>query len=283
MTTAENTTGAALAVRAYSSKELEQRIRLNQKAGYGLERANQATLNIVFLMCQRYGLDPVSDVTLFEGRPFITIDGRLRLLRAHPEYRGYTCRPLTRAEKPDWGYEPDDIVIECTVRTTTWGEISARGKVSAAEVKAARERAESSGKRPAPIGVHPVEIAEKRAIARAERAAFGQDVLPDEDEARIVIEERNTPEVQAQRAATYDAIVGTEDDWDRGPYTHTRAQQAQNEVVAPDEEDRSAEVPVAEAEQSGRAGQSSTVSARRPGHHDDLPLDAPEGQPELLV
>ena len=214
-TTTEST---SLAVREYSDSAIKTRMKLNQQAGYGLERASAAQLNIVFLLCQRYQLDPVSDLTLFEGRPFITIDGRLRLLRRHPDYRGYACRPLPKDEKIEWGFEPEDIVVECIIRTATWGEISARGRVAATEVNAARERARQSGKKAAPIGTHPVEMAEKRAIARAERAAFGQEAVLDDEEieqaTQAVITERNDPERVAAGAAAYDRIIGSNYDDD---------------------------------------------------------------------
>lgn len=209
MTTTEQPT--ALATRGLSDKQIRTRMELAQRS-FGLQGANQTQLNIVYLLCQRWDLDPLTDITLFEGRPFVTIDGRLRLLRRHPEYRGYKCRPLSKDEKLAWGYEPDDIVVECVVRTSTWGDIEARGKVTAIEVREARERAERNGKRSAPIGVHPVEIAEKRAIARAERAAFGQDTMPDEDEAVTIIEERNDSVKVARDAAAYDRIYGSDAD-----------------------------------------------------------------------
>jgi RecT family len=203
------TTERALATPSFSEKQLKTRIELAQRS-FGLQQANQTQLNIVYLLCQRWDLDPLTDITLFEGRPWVTIDGRVKLMRRHPEYRGYSCRPLSRNEKEAWGYDADDIVVECTVRTTTWGEISARGKVAAAEVQAARNRAAETGKRSAPIGMHPVEIAEKRAIARAERAAFGQDTVLDEEEVVTILEERNAPEKIARDAAMYDRIYGSD-------------------------------------------------------------------------
>jgi hypothetical protein len=133
------------------------------------------------------------------------------LLRRHPDYRGYACRPLLKDEKVAWGFEPEDIVVECVIRTATWGEISARGRVAATEVEGARERARQSGRKAAPIGTHPVEIAEKRAIARAERAAFGQEAVLDDEEieeaTHVVIAERNDPARVAAGAAAYDRII----------------------------------------------------------------------------
>jgi hypothetical protein len=113
-------------------------------------------------------------------------------MRRHPQYRGYRTRPLPPDEKMLWGYKPDELVVECCIQTRDWGEITARGKVMPDEF--ARQ----------PVAkAHPQEMAEKRAIARASRMAFGQDV-PDEDDAGIVIEERNDPERIARNAAAYD-------------------------------------------------------------------------------
>lgn len=210
MTITDSTTALATRdARELSDDQLKRRLQLSRGAGYGLQQATPAQLEVVFLLCQRYKLDPLTDLTLYEGRPWITIDGRVRLMRRHPEYRGYDCQPLTAAQKEAWGYEADDIVVECTVRTTTWGDIKARGKVSRAEFEGKQPRSNPVAK------VHPVEMAEKRAIARAERAAFGQDAVLDEEDAEIQIieqEQRNTPERRAALAAKHDSIWGADED-----------------------------------------------------------------------
>src|SRR5262249_14372650 len=150
----------------------------------------------IFLLAQRYDLDVVTDITLFQGRPWITLDGRLRMLRRHPDFRGVKTRPFSAAEKADWGYQADDLVVEATVSTARWGAVVARGKVSADEMR-----------RNTPTGTHPTEMAEKRAIARAARLAFGQDV-PDEEDVQGQIAERTRPEVVQANAKRYDEIFG---------------------------------------------------------------------------
>jgi hypothetical protein len=212
-------------------------LQLSRSAGYGLQTASQAQLEVIYLLCRRYRLDPLTDLTLYEGRPWLTIDGRVRLMRRHPEYRGYTCRPLTIAEKETWGYATDDIVIECTIRTSTWGEIAARGRVSRAEFEGKQSRSNPVAK------LHPVEIAEKRAIARAERAAFGQDGVLDEEEAEFqLIEEkaRDTPERRRELAAKHKAIF----DQDEEDVIHngngTPVSRTTGEVLEDDDEKRAA-------------------------------------------
>src|SRR5215471_3963577 len=181
--------GTALAL---SDKQIRTRLEVAKQPGYGLEDATPAQLNLIYLLCQRYRLDPLFHITLYRGRPWVTIDGRIELAKRHPEYRGFRTRPLTKDEKAAWDYRADDLVVECTIATKSWGDISSRGKVTA------QERGKAT-----PTGSNPQEMAEKRAIARAARLAFGQSAYLDEDEAE---QERNDPQRQAQLAQRYDEI-----------------------------------------------------------------------------
>lgn len=213
MTTTEST---ALAVRdSLTDAQIQQRIKLHRAPGFGLERAAPAALNLLFLYCQKHQLLPGDDVTLYDGKPFLQISGVVKAMRRHPEYRGYACRPLNAADKEAWGYDAGDIVIECTIRTDRWGEISARGKVSKDEAAGVQR----AGARLNPVArLHPVEMAEKRAIARAQRAAFGLDAVVDEEEfeqaAHTVITERNDPARIAAGAARYDEVIAPNYDED---------------------------------------------------------------------
>ncbi len=213
MTTETAANGTALAVHGLTDKQIHTRIDLNRKAGYGLEKASPPQLNLIFLYCQKYQLLPGDDVTLYENKPWLTLLGTVKLMRRHAEYRGFECKPLSAAAKEEWGYDPQDLVIECQIRTDRWGTISARGKVSKEEIAGIK----IEGRRLNYVAsIHPVEMAEKRAIQRAERLAFGADAMIDEDEieavARVMVEERNDPERTATLAARYEQIMGTEDD-----------------------------------------------------------------------
>jgi hypothetical protein len=194
------TEGAALV--PLTDKQLKQRIELNKAARFGLQDASAAQLNVIFVLCKRWKLDPVTDITLLYGMPWVTIDGHLRTMRRHPEYRGFKQRPLSTDEKKAWGYAPDDLVVESTIHTASWGDITQWGKVTRAEVdEAARKKA--------PLGVHPVEIAQKRSLARAQRAAFGLDTPTDEDIAQEMaaeLEQRNNPERIEASALEYDRV-----------------------------------------------------------------------------
>jgi hypothetical protein len=201
MTSTEN--GTSLTRSDYSMASLERRIRLNRESGWGLEKGTSAQLNLLALFCQKHHLLPGDDVTLYEGKPWITVDGRVKLLRRNhrDEYRGFVQRPLSNDEKVEWGWSPKDIVVETTIRTVTYGDIKAYGRVSLAEAQGTSVQ----GVRHNPVArFQPVEMAMKRSLARAERFAFGTESLVDDDEledaARTVIEERDAnQEYLAQR------------------------------------------------------------------------------------
>ena len=191
----------------YSMASLERRIRLNRESGWGLEKGTPAQLNLLALFCQKHHLLPGDDVTLYDAKPWITVDGRVKLLRRNPEYRGFKQRPLSKSEKEEWGWYAKDIVVETTIRTLSYGEIVAYGRVSSEEAQGQQVQ----GVRHNPVArVQPVEMAMKRSLARAERFAFGTESLVDdeelEDAARTVIEERTNPETVKRNSERYAEI-----------------------------------------------------------------------------
>ena len=193
----------------FSIASLERRIRLNREAGWGLQGATSSQLNMLALYCQKHRLLPGDDVTLYGGSIWITVDGRVKLLRRNhrDEYRGFSQRPLSKDEKAEWGWAVKDVVIETTIRTVTYGEIKGYGRVSAAEA----EGTKVEGVRHNPVAhTQPVEMAMKRSLARAERFAFGTESLQDEDEleetARTYVEERTNPETVKRNSDRYQEI-----------------------------------------------------------------------------
>jgi hypothetical protein len=237
----------------YSMASLERRIRLNQQSGWGLEKGTGAQLNLLALFCQKHHLLPGDDVTLYEGKPWITVDGRVKLLRRNhrDEYRGFTQRPLSNDEKVEWGWSPKDIVVETTIRTVTYGEIKAYGRVSLAEAQGTSVQ----GVRHNPVArFQPVEMAMKRSLARAERFAFGTEALVDDDEledaARTVIEER--AENQERMAQRYTEIFSDEEDVPSTPPPKSHKQGASDSGGAPDHDDECAAEIVDKAKEAAR-------------------------------
>jgi hypothetical protein len=195
----------------HSNRWIQQRIDVNKQARFGLEDATPQQLNVIFLLARRWKLDPVTDLTLMQGKPWVTIEGHMRRMREHPDYRGLERRPLTQEEKVLGGWNADDVVWQTSIKTAKWGIVTEWGKVTRAEIDGALAAAKSSNKRAAPIGLHAVEIAQKRSLARANRLAFGMDAPDEEEIEREVAEEmakRNNPVSIRENAATYDRIYG---------------------------------------------------------------------------
>lgn len=211
----------ALAVRGLSDREIHQRIELNRRSNWGLEKGTPSQLNQVFLTCQGLKMLPGEHVTLYEGKVWLTVDGRVELARRNPEYRGHSQRPLGKDEKEAWGYDPGDIVIETTMRTVTNGEIKALGRVSAAELEGRRVE----GVRLNPVARHRgAELAQARSLSRCSRFAFGMTPMLDDDEVddigRTVIEQRNDPERIKRDTATYDRIFNDDKDYLQTAVSH---------------------------------------------------------------
>jgi hypothetical protein len=174
--------GSSVPLTTQAIKELDNEklmARVPDRYGSTIEVSKPMKIQLAQL-ARIYGLDPLWDLMLYEGRPYVTYDGRLRKMREHPEYRGHKVRPLSRAEKEEWGYDPADLVIQCDVDMGPRGVITDWGIVRASEVKGALERAERGrdGRptKPAPVASHPQQIGIKRAVYRASKQAVGIDL-----------------------------------------------------------------------------------------------------------
>ena len=112
-----------------------------------------------------YGFDPVmGELIIYQGRPFVSIDGRYRKARETGNLDGVTTRPATKQEREDWSIPEGDYFFRSDVKVkgmslplTGWGRVRA---------------AESQGKGFKPIDTNPQRMAEKRAEAQALRKAF---------------------------------------------------------------------------------------------------------------
>jgi hypothetical protein len=161
------------AIRELDNEKLLARVPARYGGTIDVTRAQRTQLA---QLARIYGLDPLWDLMIYEGRPYVTYEGRLRKLREAPLYRGHKVRPLTRAEKEDWGYAPEDLVIQCDVDMGDHGTATDWGIVRASEVEAALKRAREKGRQAAPVATHPQQIAIKRAVSRASRQAAGVDL-----------------------------------------------------------------------------------------------------------
>ena len=134
-----------------------------------------------------YGFDPLmGELTIFQGRPYVSIDGRYRKARESGKLDGVTTRPATKQEREDWSIPHEDFFFRSDVQVkdmslpmTGWGRVRA---------------AETQGKGYKPVEVNPQRMAEKRAEAQALRKAFSIPLPSAED---IGLEDESIFEVKA--------------------------------------------------------------------------------------
>lgn len=117
-----------------------------------------------------YGLDPLmGELILFQGKPYVTIDGRLRKAQEHEQYAGLECRPATQEEREQFRCAETDHLWRAEVYRRDWKKpVIGWGRVTANEGSPVAK-------------AHPQLLAEKRAKARALRDAFSIPLPSAED------------------------------------------------------------------------------------------------------
>jgi len=113
-----------------------------------------------------YGFDPLmKEISIFQGQPYISIDGRYRKAQETGLLDGVSTRPATKTEKVDWDIPDGDYFFRAEVRVkgascpfVGWGRVFAGETMG--------------GKGFKPVEKNPQRMAEKRAEAQALRKAF---------------------------------------------------------------------------------------------------------------
>lgn len=113
-----------------------------------------------------YGFDPLmGEVTIYQGRPWVSIDGRYRKAQETGRFDGIETRPANKQERIDWSIPDDDYFFRAEVFVKgTSRPFVGWGRVFAAET--------TGGKGFKPVEKNPQRMAEKRAEAQALRKAF---------------------------------------------------------------------------------------------------------------
>ena len=113
-----------------------------------------------------YGFDPLmGEVTIYQGRPFVSIDGRYRKAQETNLLDGVETRPATKQERIEWQIPDGDYYC----RAAVWLKGSSRPFVGWGRVLMTDTQ---GGKGFKPVEKYPQRMAEKRAEAQALRKAF---------------------------------------------------------------------------------------------------------------
>jgi len=122
---------------------------------------------LLVLAAKTYGFDPImGEISIFQGKPYVTIDGRRRKAQETGTYCGLKTRPATPQERESWQIPAGDYFFhaEVTVKGGGFNVFEGWGRVRQAEI--------TPGGKFKPIDVNPQKMAEKRAEADALRKAF---------------------------------------------------------------------------------------------------------------
>uniref|UniRef100_A0A6M3IXD5 Uncharacterized protein n=1 Tax=viral metagenome TaxID=1070528 RepID=A0A6M3IXD5_9ZZZZ len=119
-----------------------------------------------------YGFDPImKEISIYQGNPFISIDGRYRKAQESGLLDGVETRPANKQEREDWSIPVEDYFFRSEVFVKGAGRpFVGWGRVFAKEaLPGSRNDPKSTFK---PIQSNPQRMAEKRAEAQALRKAF---------------------------------------------------------------------------------------------------------------
>jgi hypothetical protein len=145
-----------------------------------------------------YGLDPaMSELIIYQGRPYVTIDGRRRKAQETGLLDGVSTRPATQEERQSWDIPEGDYFFFAEV----WRKGASRPFIGYGRVRKAETKPQgAAGFRP--IENDPQGMAAKRAEARALRMAFSVPLpsaetagTSDDDIPYVDVEARELPDV----------------------------------------------------------------------------------------
>jgi hypothetical protein len=173
-------------------RKLDSKSLMNMSDAQMIERVNLTRFpNTVTIVDKKmlvkvaltYGFDPLmGELMVYQGRPFVTIDGRYRKAQETGLLDGVNTRPATRQEKEDWGIPLDDYYFksEVFVKGATHPFIG-WGRVRKSETAAGSTKDGDNSSTYKPIQNNPQRMAEKRAEAQALRKAFSIPLPSAED------------------------------------------------------------------------------------------------------
>lgn len=121
-----------------------------------------------------YGLDPLmGEITIYQGRPYASIDARYRKAQESKQLGGVETRPATREEREVWEIPDGDYFMRAEVyRNDASRPFIGWGRVKPDETKPGSTRSGDTTSTYKPIQSNPQRMAEKRAEAQALRKAF---------------------------------------------------------------------------------------------------------------
>jgi len=152
-----------------------ERVNHAQQAGLWPSQMTREQKAMMVQAALAYGVDPLlGEIILYQGRPYITINARRRKDAEAGHRPTITFRIPTTEEQAALeraGIFQEGDLYQCCTLATEWGNsVQAWGKVTKLE--------RTNGRSPVATS-YPLEMAQKRAEARARLMAYGPTPLPD--------------------------------------------------------------------------------------------------------
>lgn len=137
------------------------------------QQLSQAEVRTLAVAARSYGFDPLmGEISIFQGRPFVSIDGRYRKAQETGLLDGVECRPASKQEREDWQIPEGDFFFRAEVYVKGASKLFVGwGRVRASELTEKSKRDPSRLASPV-VAANPQRMAEKRAEAQALRKAF---------------------------------------------------------------------------------------------------------------
>lgn len=130
---------------------------------------NQSEKMMLATVAMSYGFDPLmGEITIYQGKPFISIDGRYRKAQETGRLAGIETRPANKQERMAWEIPDGDYFF----RSEVYCSGSDRPFVGWGRVRAIETRVPQGKEAYKPIQNNPQRMAEKRAESQALRKAF---------------------------------------------------------------------------------------------------------------
>ena len=156
--------GSSTALMAMSETTMIERV---DKAKF-IKDLSSAEKKRLALVCITYGFDPImGEMTIYEGNPYVSVDGRYRKAQETGLLMGVESRPATKDERAMWEINTEDKFFRAVVKKLVGGttaEFVGWGRVTAGEIERANKYI--------PVSTNPMRMAEKRAEVQALRKAF---------------------------------------------------------------------------------------------------------------
>jgi hypothetical protein len=151
---------------------------------------------LLALVAITYGFDPLmGEITIYQGKPYVSIDGRYRKAQETGLFMGMSTRPATKSEKTEWEIPEGDFFFHAEAEVYNKEAKRTAKFVGWGRIRTDEMKINNPGDKYKPIVTNPQRMAEKRAEAQALRKAFHINLPSIEMAGTGTEEDENNPNI----------------------------------------------------------------------------------------